>query len=237
MNSHDIYDRFSLSRIHADWSCLVGMEYRLGDRQFREEAMAFACEIMKRARVHVLGIISQLQEENYSFLYPDEMHIEPGPCDWIRDLEQSGIYLPLSIAAWLREVGTVNLIGTHPSWPAPGYMKSGKGEKTEPLLADPLVVGLSKDYAEYLYREWKESSESTLTPFRVDIAPDHLHKANLSGGMPYQMAADRPLVDTILLNERHATSFVHYLRIAIQYAGFPGFDYIEGQQATWGASI
>jgi hypothetical protein len=229
MNTPDIYTKYSLSRIHADWACLIGQEYRLKDLQFREEAMVFARQIMRKARIHILEIIRQLQQENYIFLDVQKAHLEPEPDmpDWIRSLEQRGIYIPLSLAAWLCEVGAVNLIGTHPEWPKPGYIFGTEPKKFEPTLADPLVVELPQEYAEYLYSEWKCSEDSGVVPFRVEVAPDHLHKANLSGGLPYQLLASRPCVDGILLNERHSTSFVHYLRIALLWGGFPGLEYIQ----------
>jgi hypothetical protein len=51
-----------------------------------------------------------------------------------------------------------------------------------------------------------------------------LHKANVSGGDPYQIPLPCPYADAALLNERHETTFVRYLRISFACAGFAGFD-------------
>jgi len=51
-----------------------------------------------------------------------------------------------------------------------------------------------------------------------------LHKANTSGGAPYEMAIPDPRADGELLNERHHLFFVDYLRVAFRFGGFPGYD-------------
>ncbi len=58
----------------------------------------------------------------------------------------------------------------------------------------------------------------------MDLAPDYLHKAGVSGGPPYGMALPNPGVEGLLLWERHQTTFVSYLRICMRWAGMPGWD-------------
>ncbi len=49
-------------------------------------------------------------------------------------------------------------------------------------------------------------------PFTIDLGPDWLHKANVSGGPPYGMEVPNFGVDGLLLWEPHQTIFVNYLR-------------------------
>lgn len=58
----------------------------------------------------------------------------------------------------------------------------------------------------------------------VTIAPDDLHKADTSGGDPYEMAIPDLRADGELLNERHDLFFVDYLRLCFRFGGFPGYD-------------
>ena len=61
----------------------------------------------------------------------------------------------------------------------------------------------------------------------VTIAPDDLHKADTSGGDPYQVAVPDLGADGKLLNERHRLFFVDYLRLCFRFGGFPGYEGID----------
>ena len=56
------------------------------------------------------------------------------------------------------------------------------------------------------------------------VAPDALHKANISGGDPYMIAVPAPVADAPLEGYAHDVTFVEYLRIAIGWGGFPGWE-------------
>ena len=60
--------------------------------------------------------------------------------------------------------------------------------------------------------------------FELPIAPDYLHNANVSGGMPYGLAVPEPAVDGLLLWESHQTTLVNYLQIAFNMDGMPGWQ-------------
>ncbi len=232
-----VLDGKSLSRIHSDWACLVGQSHRLGDEQFREEALGFALQLMVRVRSWAAETVEALQKSGYRFVYPERAILDPDSdaSDWVRELRQKGVHLSLAFEAWLRVIGGVNLMGTHPSWSRSAYAFDDSADRQEPIYTDPLVVEMPKDYANYLYDEWLEarSQSEAQSPFRVEIAPDHLHKANVSGGLPYQLSAGRPAVDGFVWNERHGIGFVGYLRKAIEWGGFPGFDYLDGENLGW----
>lgn len=99
-------------------------------------------------------------------------------------------------------------------------------------MSDPLVVefgGFSVDD----YQAWQEDIEAGELdedePFTLDIAPDIYHKSNISGGSPYGIvvpsaAADAPLLYTPWDDD---STFVEYLRLSFEWAGFPGLQDIE----------
>ena len=121
--------------------------------------------------------------------------------------------LPLSLRAFYEVVGEVNLIGHHPSL-AP---RDGQ------IAPDPLVVyGFDEGAVEY-----DEDDDDGETPSAITIAPDDLHKADTSGGDPYEMAIPDPRADGELLNERHNLFFVDYLRLCFSFGGFPGYDGVD----------
>jgi hypothetical protein len=170
-----------------------------------------------------------LARENYRFVEPQRVHTAPeaGTQEWIQEMEQKRVYLPISFQAWMLEVGSVNLMGSHPEWPKTGY--AFENETNDVTYADPLVVETSQSYFQYLHDEWlgavEESGVGEVGPFSVDFAPDYFHKANISGGAPYALPAAAPAVDALVLYERGCVSFMRHVREAFWWAGFPGFAY------------
>jgi hypothetical protein len=68
-------------------------------------------------------------------------------------------------------------------------------------------------------------------PYLVPIAPDSYHKADVSGGMWYNISVPAVAVDPPLNDEWHGTSFVNYLELAVKWSGFPGLSCCPGH--TW----
>jgi hypothetical protein len=120
---------------------------------------------------------------------------------------------PLALRAWFEVVGNVNLNGRHSAWSFE--------------YPDPLVVDAPVDYIRSEFEAWAEDRGTEWdrgTVFEVPIAPDYLHKANVSGGMPYGIAVPNLAADGLLLWEPHQTTFVNYLRIAFHMGGMPGWQ-------------
>ena len=67
----------------------------------------------------------------------------------------------------------------------------------------------------------------------IDLAPDWLHKAHVSGGSPYTVEVPNRAIDGPLLDEPHSTTFVNYLRIAFRWGGFPGWDPEQPTRDPW----
>lgn len=61
-------------------------------------------------------------------------------------------------------------------------------------------------------------------PLDLDLAPDYLHKADISGGAPYGIRLPNASADALFENEVHGLHFVPYLRLCFRWAGFPGLS-------------
>jgi len=78
----------------------------------------------------------------------------------------------------------------------------------------------------YQIQEWEIREDNGA--FRIDLAPDDLHKTNVSGGAPYSILVPFKGADPVFDCERHELPFLDYLRLAFKWAGFPGLeDYAE----------
>lgn len=127
----------------------------------------------------------------------------------ISKIEKKVGTLPLSLRAFYEVVGSIDLIGQHPSLAPHGGS----------ISPDPLVVYSVQDALADA-----EQLESDDDDRHVIVAPDDLHKANVSGGEPYEIAVPDERADAELLNERHGLFFVQYLRLAFRFGGFPGYE-------------
>ena len=112
-----------------------------------------------------------------------------------------------------------------------GRVRGGWAEYSDPLYVEEPRGGIGE------FRYWQEgagwSAGAPDGPFLCPIAPDVLHKDNVSGGAPYGIALPDPGADATLHNEWHHVKFVPYLRIAIlEWAGFPGLS-PANPQAKW----
>lgn len=141
----------------------------------------------------------------------------------IRKLEKKGMVLPLSLRAWIEEVGAVNLAGAHPA------LCFGEDENFPGIYADPLMVGL--DHFTFESEGWLEAEEAGEEPDDMEpvLGWDAEAKARLAVAdeqldYGYTMALPDAGADAALDGEPHKTSFVGYLRIAFRWGGFPGWE-------------
>jgi hypothetical protein len=123
------------------------------------------------------------------------------------------------VSSWLRLVGDVWLVGTHPSWP-------------ESSQADPLVIELEgtrhpdssvHDYFDGEFEAWQEwtSDDEGADGFVLPVSPDWLHKADISGGGPYGVRLPDATAEGLFVGEV-AMPFVAHLNVAFRNGGFPG---------------
>jgi hypothetical protein len=209
-------ERYLNGEYEQVWSDLQA----LGPAVRQEPHYALACEVavetMHRVRHNCEIIVSRLHSAGYNFgAFPDgarrSYRAEPlaAPSKAMRadcaELEELAGPLPLSLVAFWQEVGAVDLVGMHPSWP----------DGLDSLVVDPPEGALS-----FLYDE-EDGAEGQF----AGLAPDDLHKDNVSGGDPYGVRLPNPAADFLFVYERHELLFVPYLRLAIlRWGGLPGLD-------------
>jgi|SRR3954452_22098297 hypothetical protein len=225
----DYLQRYQNGEYELVWDELQALGSAVRQPPHDSQAREVAVETMRRVRHNCELIVSRLRKLGYVFgTYPDgsKGYYTQGPLvppsaatrAGIAELEERVGTLPLSLAAFWQEVGSIDLVGMHPAWPAG---------------LDPLVV-YEPDGAMSELDDWEANAEGGgPAQLRAPLAPDELHKDNVSGGECYSVALPDANADFVLLHERHNMRFVPYLRMAIlRFGGFPGLD---AQQATFPA--
>jgi hypothetical protein len=170
-----------------------------------------------RATIAVLA--DRLTEHGFKFKYPTEVF--PGPqknaVTAIERLEREVGNLSLALKLFWLQVRSVNFCGSHPQWAGCEY--------PDPLFVYPPSVATEElnqflaDKEERLRRDF---------PYHVPIAPDLLHKEDVSGGMWYNVSVPAVADDPPLNDEWHHTTFLNYLEVAVKWAGFPGLSRCPG---------
>ncbi|MFD7022481.1 hypothetical protein [Promicromonospora sukumoe] len=228
------FARYQAGEYDDVWRDLRALGLTAFDEPYREDAQAVAREMADRARRNVETLVERLQADGFVAARNDDeatprpAHFPPsdGAADLADWLEETFAPFPMTVAAWIRQVGDVWLVGEHPLWP-------------QSLLADPLVVELEYSVhgggaREYFAEEWQnwqddaddpEDADDDAQPFQLDFAPDALHKANISGDGPYGIQLPGVGVDGLV---GPTLWFVDDLNTAFEAGGFPGSLYEEG---------
>jgi hypothetical protein len=161
------------------------------------------------------ALVRRLTERSFEFERPAE--VLPGPeegtAEAIARIESEIGSLPLALKLFWEKVGSVDLCGSHPEWMGCDY--------PDPLVVYPPSVAI-RELGEFLCE--KEERLRCNVPYRVPVAPDFYHKANVSGGMWYNISVPAVADDPPLNDELHGISFVNYLELAVKWAGFPGLS-------------
>lgn len=185
----------------------------------------------RRARSNIEVIVEHLVEQGYRFHENDEAQAPAQPLTgpvadadgFVAWMEHTFGPVPMVVSSWVRIVGDVWLVGTHPEWET-----SAAG--------DPLVVEVAgtrypgDDIRAALVDEleqWREYREGR--PFQLPVAPDHLHKNNISGGPPYGIALPDACADAHIVTDA-GMPFVSYLRRVFERGGFPRWS---GDDRQW----
>lgn len=212
----DYFERYMSGEYEQVWNELLGLGAGIQDGPHWPDAQAVAAETMGRVGRNCETLVGRLKKMGYDFTrYPDgskrfgDMPPHTPPSNDMRDaqleLVEAAGPLPLSLATFWNLVGAVDLVGMHPDWP----------DGLDPLVVDPPEGALA----------WIEDSYGEEEGLFAALAPDDLHKDNVSGGDPYGALLPQAAVDFTFENEPHGLYFVEYLRLAIlQWGGFPGLD-------------
>ncbi|MEV1142623.1 hypothetical protein [Micromonospora sp. NPDC049799] len=226
----DWVDRYVAGERDQVWHEMRQLGSRVRDAAFASEAQAVCDEMAGLARSNIETLISRLRQQGYRFhkndddQTPTEPYAAPGPQaeEHLRWLEERLGPLPMALSSWIRIVGDVWLVGTHPEW-------------TGSAAADPLVLEVAGsryddgDIREYFAGEIEAWQEEQDEPFVLPLAPDHFHKDNVSGGAPYGILLPDACADAHFVGEA-GMPFVSYLNWVFQYGGFPR---PTGDQAQW----
>lgn len=214
-----LLDRYMDGDRERVWHELRQLGAAVREPQHLGDATAVAREAMTRARENVETLIERLRAQGYEFgsdagatvpwAPPDEQ--TPG---FVGELIVEFGPIPLTLQAWIEVVGDVSLLGTHPAFPSE-------------LVMDPLVVEVEyKSWARPSlkhFRDAREVHEDEDGLFFLDVAPDDLHKAKISGGAPYGIAVPDACADGhFRFADGVVLSFVGYLNLSFANGGFAG---------------
>lgn len=230
-------DRYKSGQREQVWHELRQLGNRVRESDWVQEAQLVCDEMARRARHNVELIVDRLSNEGYRFHANDDeqtpvpAHIPPTPeasayADW---LQQRFGTVPMTLLSWMRIVGDVWLVGTHPHW-------------STSAAADPLVIEVEgsrypgeSSMREYVDDEWtawldhRTDHRGTAGLFALPLAPDRLHKDNTSGGSPYGLILPDSCADGLFAWET-PMPFVSYLNWVFSNGGFP---WPSGEQAQW----
>lgn len=195
------------------------------DGEFRQEVMEVAEETMRRVARNADLLTERLQAEGWQAL-SGELRTPPSSddSDVFERIEQiTEGPLPPSLYAFWTVVGGVDCVWNYnSSGPMPGLGVDLAMEEMDPICVDP------PRQVTYLFDQWLDQKTrpdpGLVDPFSLDLAPDHYHKADVSGGEPYGIELPFHGADPIFANERHGLPFVDYLRLCFKWAGFPGLN-------------
>jgi hypothetical protein len=189
------------------------------------DAVSVSRMTMERVATNIDRLVERLASDGYEFgKYPSGEamafgipgRVKPNDESFadIDELERLAGAIPLSLKSFWQIVGSVGLIGrARREWP----------EFSDPLYVEPARSGIGE------FREWRGDPDSSqpldAEPLMCPIAPDVIHKDNVSGGAPYSIQLPDLGADGALHEEWHNVTFVPYLRIAIfEWGGFPGLS-------------
>jgi hypothetical protein len=234
--TRDWLSRYRAGHREQVWHELRQLGSAVREPGVRGEAQLVCDEMAGRARQNIEMIVERLVRDGFRFHINDDQqapvtpHIPPTDvaaehAGW---LEQRFGPVPLTLLSWVRLVGDVWLVGTHPDWP-------------ESASADPLVIQVEgsqypdasmRDHYEDEWEQWQEylQNDPEAAPFVLDLAPDRLHKENVSGGSPYGIRLPDACADG-LFGADTAMPFVEYLNWVFQRGGFPW--YAGGGNNEW----
>jgi hypothetical protein len=201
------------------WANMMALGDRVREAEHYQDARATAEETMQRVRGNIEHLVNRLTSIGYHFA--ERPHTLPGSQiqGQLDEFEaELGGPLPIALRVWYEIVGSVNFIGSHPEISPPGDSVQ-RGLIAPP---DPLVIYPFEDVSEE-YLHALSDGDSGEDGLLLELAPDELHKSNVSGGPSYGIRIPDSGADSEFINEWNETTFVDYVRIALGAAGFPGW--------------
>lgn len=221
----DLLARYLRGEHGSVWNELRSHEALGGD--LLEEAQAVAKETMTRVAQNADLLGGRLAASGWRPLGGGELRTRPRAEEGkiIRQLEEIiGAPLPVSLRVFWEVVGGVNFIWDYESGEVPSLGVDLPMDEMDPLC----VFAPEVEYMTSVFEDWEEQRSGIdpelADPFNLDLAPDYLHKAQISGGAPYGIELPFFGVDPVFANEAHELPFVDYLRLCFRWAGFPRLE-------------
>lgn len=195
--------------------------------ELRDEVMEVADATMRRVAQNADLIASRLRTVGWQALSSSYHDLRTPPrrddeAVFARIVEISGAPIPPTLLAFWRVVGGINWVWDYKSRNRPPDLGFDLPSEDH----DALFIAAPSDVTD-LFDEWIEQKRDParrLDPLRIDLSPDDLHKADISGGSPYCIMIPFLGADPLFSDERHKLPFLDYLRLAFRWAGFPGLD-------------
>jgi hypothetical protein len=141
-----LLERYVAGERVAVWDELVALGAAVRDEPIWSEARAVARETMQRARRNIDRLVGKLHAVGYSFRLPSTFEAAGSTpardaAARVREAERLvGGPLPLSLAAFYEEVGSVCLAGTHPGWRSEYIDRDPGGSIRLMAYKDPLWI-------------------------------------------------------------------------------------------------
>jgi hypothetical protein len=245
-------ERYFAGEREAVWAELSALGVAIQEEPLASDTLAVARETMRRVRVNVELLAQRLTALGYRFI-SDVMprpHVPPTDASLakLRTLQEQYGPLPLSLRTWYEVVGAVDFMGVYPQLSAyetpdprdiASYLRqrglnvrlaqppSGADAGAEvdgDLVSDPLVIWPCDDplVDELVEADDAPDAEETAR-YSLCLAPDALHKANVSGGDGPHIDFGQAGMDAPLRGDDWAgVPFITYLRTVFAWGGFPG---------------
>lgn len=232
------YERYLAGECRQVWGELEDLGAEVRASHYSADALAVAYVTMKRVRQNIVQLIGRLREIGFEFevestrrdivipfgaarmnLWTNAPPDQPAPLRLpdlsradFRRLERDAGELPISLRAWYEVVGSVALGGKHPILSPEDWA----------VLPHALEI---VPFARILL-DWDNSAPDVgigANPFAAVVTPD-VRPDEHRLGKPYAITLPSAGADALLENEPHGFSFIGFLRNALNWGGFPGFE-------------
>ncbi|HEY1182818.1 MAG TPA: hypothetical protein VGE89_01460 [Bryobacteraceae bacterium] len=230
VDAGSLLSRYQNGDFEAVWRDMVALGPDVRKESFEKAAWAVAQETMRRAQHNIELLVARLKQLDYRFLHEELVY---RPCTKkeqkaLGEMERDGVIIPLSFRAFLEAVGTVDLIGSHPTLnPVDGGRTRRPGGPI--LSSDPLEF--SGHFAlELLFDEWEDTISEDRPTVSWEVGGDAEDKTWLGDEERngcYTVQLPNSAADAVLEGEAHKITFVEYLRLSFRWGGFPGWEKYE----------
>lgn len=208
--------RYQAGECEAVWRDLVALGIEVRKPAYAAAAESVVKETMRRVRHNFELIVERLQSIGYQFhggvSWAPELKEDP---KLIAACEHEGLFLPLSLRAFVEQLGAITLLGTHARLAPQG------------VETDALMIG-GPQVLDGTLEEWTETAPEDRTSVLYEICTDAESKLgildNEEPGNLFCIEIPNGSADSVLVGEPEGRTLVEYLRRSFQWGGFPGWE-------------